>query len=539
MKRLLFLIAILAFVGGQVSAQMIHHWPLAGDLNDAVGDKHGTNNGVTFVEDAERGTVAYFEGESAYANLPSFVNGLTEITISCWFRMDESRVWARIYSFGTGDQTEPKDVMMVIPASGAQQPDTDPPHQMYRFTLSNPGDAWYDIDFPKEVVDIQLETWYNSTVVLKPDSIILYHDGEQIFAESGFAREFGTLDDSENALGKSFWPDPLWKGALSDLRVYDAALSPSEVKALYDETKGSGGNGGAELPDPDHHWPLSEDLNDVVGDKHGTNNGVTFEEDAVMGSVAYFEGESAYANLPSFVNGLTEISVACWFRMDESRVWSRIYSFGTGDQTEPKDVMMVIPVSGNNDMYRFTLSNPGGAWYDIDFPMEIVDIQLNTWYHSIVVLKPDSIILYHDGVQIFAESGFDREFGTLDDNENALGKSFWPDPLWKGALSDLRVYTTGLSESQAIALYNETKATSIERNEIQKNVPIIYSEHGKIFVWIDQPSFDEVVTVFNITGAKVAQKPLSEINSLTFDTGIYIVRLEGSKINHAAKVFVK
>jgi hypothetical protein len=301
------------------------------------------------------------------------------------------------------------------------------------------------------------------------------------------------------------------------------------------------------MPDPDHHWPLAENLNDVVGELHGTNNGVTFEEDGVKGPVAYFEGESAYANLPSFVNGLTEISIACWFRMDEERVWSRIYSFGTGDQSEPKDVLMVIPASGAqqpdtdppHQMYRFTLSNPGGAWYDIDFPMEIVNVELNTWYHSIVVLKPDSIILYHDGVQIFAESGFDRPFGTIEDNENALGKSFWPDPLWKGALSDLRVYKTGLSDSQAIALYNETKPTSIKRNDIEDNAPIMYSDHGKIYIKVDQPSYDEVVTVFNITGAMVAQKPLSEMNSLTFDTGIYIVRLQGSRINHAAKVFVK
>jgi len=182
MKRLLFLIAILAFVGGQLSAQLIHHWPLAGDLNDVVGDKHGTNNGVTFEVDAVMGSVAYFEGESAYANLPSFVNGLTEISVACWFRMDESRVWARIYSFGTGDQTEPKDCMMVIPVSGN--------NNMYRFTLSNPGDVWYDIDFPMEIVDIQLDTWYHSIAVLKPDSIILYHDGVEL-----------SLDEPLRALG--------------------------------------------------------------------------------------------------------------------------------------------------------------------------------------------------------------------------------------------------------------------------------------------------------------------------------------------------
>lgn len=289
-----------------------------------------------------------------------------------------------------------------------------------------------------------------------------------------------------------------------------------------------------------HHWPLTENLNDVVGELHGTNNGVTFEEDAERGPVAYFEGESAYANLPSFVNGLTEITVAIWFRMDESRVWARIYSFGEGDQTEPKDCMMVIPVSGNENMYRFTLSNPGGTWYDIDFPMEIVDVQTGTWYQSTVVLKPDSIILYHDGEQIFAEGGFERAFGTLNDVENALGKSFWPDPLWKGALSDLRVYDSALTPAEVKALYDETSTVSgISEKDLNKNVPLIYTDQNRIGVKLDQPGYDEVVSVFSVTGSLVAQKPVSQIGAISFNTGIYIVRVVGSKVNYATKVFVK
>ena len=297
-----------------------------------------------------------------------------------------------------------------------------------------------------------------------------------------------------------------------------------------------------------HHWPLTEDLNDAVGELHGTNNGVTFENDTVRGPVAYFEGETAYANLPSFVNGLTEITVACWFRMDESRIWSRIYSFGKGDQTEPKDVMMIIPVSGVvesgsdpvHNMYRFTLSNPEGAWYDIDFPKDIVDIQLATWYQSTVVLKPDSIILYHNGEQIFAESGFSRAFGTLEDNENALGKSFWPDLLWKGALSDLRVYDTALTVVEVKALYDETNIiVGISEEESMMDVPLVYSEHGRIVVKLNQPGHNEVASVFSISGVLIARKPVSEISTITFNTGIYLVKIEGSNINHSAKVFVK
>jgi hypothetical protein len=298
-----------------------------------------------------------------------------------------------------------------------------------------------------------------------------------------------------------------------------------------------------------HHWPLTADLNDVVGDLHGTNNGITFTEDAVRGPVATFDG-SGYANLPSFIFGLAndELTIAIWYKMAESQVWARIYTFGMGDQTEPKDVLMWIPVSGAveagsdpvHNMYRFTLSDPAG-WLDLDFPKAVVDIQTDTWYHGVVVLKNDSVMLYQDGVQFFGESEMTtRAIGEMNDTENALGKSFWPDALWKGGLSDLRFYNTALSEAEVLALYNETKVTvGIREPGASENAPNVYSYLDKINVILNQPYTDEVVSVYSITGALVAEKPVPEIGQVNFATGIYVVKVEGSTVSHAAKVFIK
>jgi hypothetical protein len=298
-----------------------------------------------------------------------------------------------------------------------------------------------------------------------------------------------------------------------------------------------------------HHWPLTADLNDVVGDKHGTNNGVTFAEDADRGPVAMFDGVG-FANLPSFIFGLEndELTIAIWYKMAESQVWARIYTFGFGDQTEPKDVLMWIPVSGEvedgtdppHNMYRFTLTDPAG-WLDLDFPKAVVDIQTDTWYHGVVVLKNDSVILYQDGVQFFAESEMTtRAIGEMNDTENALGKSFWPDALWKGGLSDLRFYNTALSAGEVTALYDATKVSvGINESGIEKNAPNVYAYLDKIIVELNQPYTDEVVSVYNVTGALVAQKPLQEIGLVNFSTGVYVVKVEGSTVSHAAKVFIK
>lgn len=298
-----------------------------------------------------------------------------------------------------------------------------------------------------------------------------------------------------------------------------------------------------------HHWPLTADMDDAVGDKHGTNNGITFTEDAVRGPVATFDG-TGFANLPSFIFGLEkdELTLAIWYKMAESQVWARIYTFGFGDQTEPKDVMMWIPVSGAvedgtdppHNMFRFTLSDPAG-WLDLDFPKAVVDIQTDTWYQSVVVIKDDSLKLYQDGVPFFAESQMTtRAIGEMDDKENALGKSFWPDALWKGMLSDLRFYDSALSDEEVLALYDETKVSvGIEEQGNGPDAPQVYSYMDKIHVEINQPKGDELVSVYNLTGAVVAERAASEISQLRFNTGIYLVKVKGSELDYTTKVYIK
>lgn len=288
----------------------------------------------------------------------------------------------------------------------------------------------------------------------------------------------------------------------------------------------------------DYHWPLKANLDDVIGGKNGTNHGVTFVNDEVRGPVAYFNGDS-YANLPSFINGQSQITISIWFRMDEKRVWSRIYNFGKGDQSEPKDVLMVIPASGaveqgtdpEHNMYRFTLSNPGGPWYDIDFFKEEIDVQLGTWYMSTVVLTPGRITIYHNDQKKFDEEGFDRDIATLEDIENALGKSFWPDAMWKGALSDLRVWKKGLTAEEVKAVFeipvdpgNNSIAITSESSPIKS----IYSQNGRIHVTMRNEAQKAQVSVYNVLGSLITKASIDRIQDVSFRSGIYIVKVTSS-----------
>lgn len=292
----------------------------------------------------------------------------------------------------------------------------------------------------------------------------------------------------------------------------------------------------------DHLWPLNSDLSDTKGGLVGTNHGVQFSSDAVRGDVAVFDGNS-YANLPQFLMGNPEITVAVWFRMDEVRPWSRAYSFGSGDQTEPKKVMMVIPVTGANDpvknWFRFTITSSTGPWLDADVDTLAAKVQVGQWNHSVMVITADSVIGYFNNKRIIEEA-YASDLTTFADNQNALGKSFWPDAFFKGALSDLRVYNSKLSNADVNTLYNQTvKLPSAVANVEANNQPLIYSVGKSIKVELKQSVQNVIVSIYGLTGSLIAKDDVSKISNQKLNAGVYMVQVKGDGLSYTTKVVIK
>ncbi|WP_165216701.1 family 43 glycosylhydrolase [Schaalia sp. ZJ1691] len=73
--------------------------------------------------------------------------------------------------------------------------------------------------------------WLSVTATTEDNTATLYIDGQKV--ASGTTQNLaGVVDQSLNTIGRSPWPDPLFKGSVSTLRVYDRAISHEEVQAL-------------------------------------------------------------------------------------------------------------------------------------------------------------------------------------------------------------------------------------------------------------------------------------------------------------------
>ncbi|MEN8248760.1 MAG: LamG domain-containing protein, partial [Bacteroidota bacterium] len=238
MRKIILLLFISILFVGQGFAQD-HHWPLTADANDVVGTLHGTNHGVTFATDAERGDVAVFDGSGgdSFIYIPSLLNGQDEATISLWVKQNVGSTWSRIYSFGVASDIETNqnhgcDIHFTLVGNN---PNDD---TRFEFLNKNYADPCHWNAWPGKPGAITIGEWHHSVVTLTRTKVVMYLDGEKI-AEQNLLSDPFTMDDQGNVLGRAYWPDADVQAAMSDFRVYNNALSDTEVAALYVETEQS------------------------------------------------------------------------------------------------------------------------------------------------------------------------------------------------------------------------------------------------------------------------------------------------------------
>jgi hypothetical protein len=213
----------------------VGHWKLDDGEGSVAVDSSGSGNdgtinnlngglgtdGSVWVDDPDRGTVISFSGEADGA----FVHAgeIPQMTLTNDF------TWA-FWAKQDVDNTTPNNIIV-----GNRKDDAAAdfvPRQFIKFTptqfewhMNGNGDDNLDYD------DIPADVWLHHAVVKAGDQLTYYRDGVE--ASSGtFTQPMDAPQplflggDNENAEGEN------WRGSLSDVRIYDRALSAGEVLGL-------------------------------------------------------------------------------------------------------------------------------------------------------------------------------------------------------------------------------------------------------------------------------------------------------------------
>jgi hypothetical protein len=236
----LFVVALICIAGCTTSssAGLIGWWKLSDGSGATAADSspsgttgqvanHDTgglgDGGSVWVDDAQRGTVISFDGtaEGAYVSAGS----VPQMTL------DNNFTWA----FWANQDADNADNNIILGnRMDVTLVDFDS-RQFIKFTptkfewhMNGNGDDNLDYD------DIPAGEWLHHAVVKDGASLTYYRNGVESAAGTftqplDFPQPLFMGGDNQNAEGEN------WRGMLSDARIYDSALSASEVAALVPE----------------------------------------------------------------------------------------------------------------------------------------------------------------------------------------------------------------------------------------------------------------------------------------------------------------
>ena len=217
------------------AANLTHRYPFSVDASDAVGGSNGQLVGGAAIS----GGAVVLNGSSAYVNLPNnLVTGYTAITIEAWVTDNGSGNWARIYDFGNSSGGE--DFPIGSSTSGIQS--------MFLTPRSSSGTLLGNYTTPSSSQSVEwsgtpLPTGVQQHVVWASDAAAqtawLYVNGVLVGSNTDMSLTPAAIGNTTNDwIGRSQWNDPLFKGSISDFRIYNGALSHGPRRASIHQFSG-------------------------------------------------------------------------------------------------------------------------------------------------------------------------------------------------------------------------------------------------------------------------------------------------------------
>ena len=200
---------------------------------------NGTINGGAAWTPGQIDGAVLCDGNNDYVSLPigSVISKLTSATFAVWTNYSQQGgAWQRILDFGTGETVN----MFLTPAIGGSNTG------VLRFAITTSGSGG---ESQLSAANRLVADWHHVAVVINGDSraMQMFLDGEVVANGSTQVLPNALGTTTNNWLGRSnYAADAYYSGALDDFRIYDRALSQSDIKTVM---KG-GGYGVALGPQP-------------------------------------------------------------------------------------------------------------------------------------------------------------------------------------------------------------------------------------------------------------------------------------------------
>ena len=220
---------------GGLTQGLVAFYPCESASGSLLPDQSGNNNsailvtgiggtpGYGFVPGKVDNALALTKSSMGYAMLPvGILASACEMTVASWVYLNTSSPWQRIWDFGKDTNS-----YMFVATTNNQT-------FVLRFSISIDGNATGAEQTVDGLAPLPILAWHHVAVVLGATGAMLYLDGTQVGANPAITLRPADLGNTpNNFIGRSqFSLDPYLDGEVDEFRIYNRALSPTEIQAL-------------------------------------------------------------------------------------------------------------------------------------------------------------------------------------------------------------------------------------------------------------------------------------------------------------------
>jgi len=419
---------------------------------------HGVINGATLTtgRNGESNGAYSFDGVDDYVDLgdDNIFNSLP-ISLSLWFYQDGIR---------RGDLINKYYASSVNGYSIGLA--TDGGIRLYFFKTASDYISDYNAYHGQPI----LNSWNHVFIKVDNNNAKIYLNGDLI-ATKLWVGTSGVPTTTEN-LSLGYYPGSTSvysNNIISDVRIYDRALSDNEIKLLYDSYKPKGTSIGSlqkglvlDMPLTTKHMKSAT----VVSDRTPYGNNGTVNGATVGSQYTSFDGVDDYIGGGPLLNqNSNEFSVAAWINTSEDEVFpGENLIFGFNNEF-PGVSYAGFSIRLRDDVPAIACRKAdNSSYYDTYLGDKIID---GNWHLIVGTFKNgDKLRKYVDGIQIQTA---DVTQGYLVTTANTrIGGNTFSGKYYDGLMSGVKVWNRQLSAEEVKLLYDSTLKPSITEETLNE-----------------------------------------------------------------------
>ena len=412
-----------------LSDGLVGYWKMDEGVGTTTVDSSGKSNIATLSgstlpswSSGKYGIGLSFNGINSYLGVGNSVIPSGDFSISSWFYATDNTSYKTIVGQYASGQTG---------------------RLWFGFESSNFG---YRIGSANQTISVDTNKWVFTTITRQNNQVKIYINGElkNTSTASDNIYQTNTYIGSYDSTGGFF------AGTLDEVRIYNRALSSSEVTQLYEFA-----------PEPVGYWDFEENTGTTIKDKSGNGNTGTLYNSPTwtqgkIGSAIDLNGTNQYADITtssSAIQGYGTFEI--WFKPNNcsaanQSIFSQRYTSWHGRG---------IIISSN------TISgwsrNGSATWQSVTLGSCVN----NQWYHAVLTQEGNIIKGYLNGVFI---SSLDMT-SSLDGsylNYYTIGKYTNDSYFFDGTVDNVKIYNYARTQKQIIEDMNAGTPASSNKSPI-------------------------------------------------------------------------